>query len=237
MNYYTCCQLEFINNKYSGEFSQTMKRNKEEKKHSAESQMMDEVKNGAKTEAKNMTESQSTDLPQAETVPEQPVMEAEVPEEEAEKQEAKAGPSPEEQLAALQDKYIRLAADFDNYRKRMLKERMELIKTAGEDVLISFLPILDDVERAMKSIHESQDMEAVKTGVELIYSKLKDFLTQKGIKEIEALNQPFNTDFHEAITKIPVDNQDKKGKVVDVVQKGYTLHDKVVRFPKVVVGE
>jgi len=214
-----------------------MKRNKEEKKHADESQVMDEVKNGAKAEAGNMTESQNTDMPPAEAMPEQPVMEAEVPEGETEKPEAKTGPSPEEQLSALQDKYIRLAADFDNYRKRMLKERMELIKTAGEDVLVSFLPILDDVERAMKSIRESQDLEAVKTGVELIYSKLKDFLTQKGIKEIDALNQPFNTDFHEAITKIPVDDQDKKGKVVDVVQKGYTLHDKVVRFPKVVVGE
>jgi len=214
-----------------------MKRTKEEKKHADESQVMDEVKNGAKAEAENMTESQNTDMPPAEAMPEQPVMEAEVPEGETEKTEAKTGPSPEEQLSALQDKYIRLAADFDNYRKRMLKERMELIKTAGEDVLVSFLPILDDVERAMKSIRESQDLEAVKTGVELIYSKLKDFLTQKGIKEIDALNQPFNTDFHEAITQIPVDDQDKKGKVVDVVQKGYTLHDKVVRFPKVVVGE
>ena len=184
-----------------------------------------------------MTESQSTDLPPAETVAEKPVMEAEITEKEAEKEETRAEPSPEEQLAALQDKYLRLAADFDNYRKRMLKERMELIKTAGEDVLVSFLPILDDVERAMKSIRESQDLEAVKTGVELIYSKLKDFLTQKGIKEIDALHQPFNTDLHEAITQIPVDDQEKKGKVVDVVQKGYTLHDKIVRFPKVVVGE
>jgi len=214
-----------------------MKRTKEEKKHAAESNVLNGAKNGVNAEAENMTESQNTDMPPAEAMPQQPTMEAEVPEGEAEKEEAKTSPSTEEQLAALQDKYIRLAADFDNYRKRMLKERMELIKTAGEDVLVSFLPILDDVERAMKSIRESQDLEAVKTGVELIYSKLKDFLTQKGIKEIDALNQPFNTDFHEAITQIPVDDQDKKGKVVDVVQKGYTLHDKVVRFPKVVVGE
>ncbi len=214
-----------------------MKRTKEEKKHAAEGNVLNGAKNGVNAEAENMTESQNTDMPPAEAMPQQPTMEAEVPEGEAEKEEAKTGPSTEEQLAALQDKYIRLAADFDNYRKRMLKERMELVKTAGEDVLVSFLPILDDVERAMKSIRESQDLEAVKTGVELIYSKLKDFLTQKGIKEIDALNQPFNTDFHEAITQIPVDDQDKKGKVVDVVQKGYTLHDKVVRFPKVVVGE
>ncbi|HQH41891.1 MAG TPA: nucleotide exchange factor GrpE [Bacteroidales bacterium] len=214
-----------------------MKRNKEEKKQEGESQVMDNAKAGAKAGTENMTESQSTDLPPAETVAEKPVMEAEITEKEAEKEETRAEPSPEEQLAALQDKYLRLAADFDNYRKRMLKERMELIKTAGEDVLVSFLPILDDVERAMKSIRESQDLEAVKTGVELIYSKLKDFLTQKGIKEIDALHQPFNTDLHEAITQIPVDDQEKKGKVVDVVQKGYTLHDKIVRFPKVVVGE
>lgn len=214
-----------------------MKRNKEEKKQEGENQVMDNAKAGAKAGTENMTESQSTDLPPAENVAEKPVMEAEITEKEAEKEETRAEPSPEEQLAALQDKYLRLAADFDNYRKRMLKERMELIKTAGEDVLVSFLPILDDVERAMKSIRESQDLEAVKTGVELIYSKLKDFLTQKGIKEIDALHQPFNTDLHEAITQIPVDDQEKKGKVVDVVQKGYTLHDKIVRFPKVVVGE
>ncbi|MGB9747141.1 MAG: nucleotide exchange factor GrpE [Bacteroidales bacterium] len=214
-----------------------MKRNKEEKKHEGESQVIDNAKAGAKAGTENMTESQSTDLPPAETVAEKPVMEAEITEKAAEKEETRAEPSPEEQLAALQDKYLRLAADFDNYRKRMLKERMELIKTAGEDVLVSFLPILDDVERAMKSIRESQDLEAVKTGVELIYSKLKDFLTQKGIKEIDALHQPFNTDLHEAITQIPVDDQEKKGKVVDVVQKGYTLHDKIIRFPKVVVGE
>lgn len=158
----------------------------------------------------------------------------EQPETEAKKEEQKN--SPEEQLAALQDKYLRLSAEFDNYRKRNLREKMELTKTAGEGVLISFLPILDDFERALQSIQKSQDIEATKKGIELIYNKLKDFLTQKGIKEIDAMHQPFTTDFHEAITNIPVEDEAMKGKVVDVLQKGYTLHEKVVRYSKVVVG-
>ena len=135
------------------------------------------------------------------------------------------------------DKYMRLSADFDNYRKRTLKEKIELTKFAGEDVLKGLLPVVDDFERGLKNLELATDLEAMKEGINLIYNKFRDFLTQKGLKEIEALNADFNTDFHEAITKIPVEDKAMSGKIVDVVQKGYTIDDKVVRFSKVVVGE
>lgn len=137
----------------------------------------------------------------------------------------------------LQDKYIRLSAEFDNYRKRTLKEKIEFTKAAGEQILLSLLPVIDDFERGMKNIDESKDIEAVKQGMHLIYNKFIDFLNQNGIKEIDALEKEFDIDFHEAITKIQAPKEELKGKVVDVVQKGYLLNDKVIRFSKVVVGE
>lgn len=142
-----------------------------------------------------------------------------------------------EKLAELNDKYLRLQAEFDNYRKRTLKERMELMKTAGEDVLIGFLPIMDNIERASKSMENAQDMVAIKEGVEIILKELSAYLKQKGVKELTAEGELFNTDLHNAVTKFPVSEEDKKGKVIDVVRKGYTLHDKVIRFAEVVVGE
>jgi len=141
------------------------------------------------------------------------------------------------QLAEIQDKYLRLSAEYDNYRKRTLKEKMELVKTGGEQIILNILPVVDNLERAMSSIREARDSEALKEGVELIYGKFKEFLAQNGVKEIESLNCEFDTDVHEAITKIPVSEEDKKGKVVDIIERGYYLHDKVVRFAKVVVGE
>jgi len=143
----------------------------------------------------------------------------------------------EQKLLESQDRYLRLSAEFDNYRKRTLKEKMDLLKSGGEDTIVKILPILDDFERAMNAMQTSKDIEAVKDGITLIYNKLKETLTQLGIKEIESLNLDFNTDLHEAITKIPVQQDDQKGKVVDVVQKGYYLNDKVLRFAKVVIGE
>jgi len=140
-------------------------------------------------------------------------------------------------LIDLNDKYLRLSAEFDNYRKRTLKEKTELIKTASEDLIKRFIPFVDDIERGLNAVNTSQDIEALKEGMNLIYGRLKDFLMQNGIKEIEALDQEFNTDFHEAVTKIPAPEESKKGKVVDVIEKGYMLHDKVIRYPKVVVGE
>ncbi|HDJ34041.1 MAG TPA: nucleotide exchange factor GrpE [Bacteroidetes bacterium] len=161
---------------------------------------------------------------------------AEKPEAEKDKDKKKK-PSVEENLADLQDKYLRLSAEFDNYRKRTLREKMELTKTAGEDILVQFLQVMDDFDRARELIRDARDVEAIKTGIELIYQKLKDFLRIRGVKEIEAIHQDFNTDYHEAVTKIPAPDEKLKGKVVDVVQKGYIMNDKVIRYSKVVVGE
>jgi molecular chaperone GrpE len=135
------------------------------------------------------------------------------------------------------DKYLRLSAEFDNYRKRTLKERMDLIKSAGEDVIKGFLPVLDDFERALLAIDNAKDLDAVKEGVSLIYQKTKDYLVQKGLKEIDAIHKDFDTDLHEAITQIPAPTPELAGKVVDVVQKGYYLNEKLIRFSKVVIGQ
>jgi len=143
----------------------------------------------------------------------------------------------EDKNAELQDKYLRLSAEFDNFRKRTHREKMDLVKTASEDLLIRILPVIDDIERGLLAVNTSQDLEAVKQGMNLIYSRFREFLHSNGIKEIEAMNQEFNTDFHEAVTKIPSPDESLKGKVVDVIEKGYYLHDKVIRYPKVVVGE
>jgi len=143
----------------------------------------------------------------------------------------------EEKSKELHDKYLRLSAEFDNYRKRTLKEKTEMIKTASEGLIRSIIPFADDIERGINAVNAAQDIEAVKLGINLIYSRFIDFLKQNGLKEIEAINQEFNTDFHEAVTKIPVGEEEMKGKVVDVLEKGYLLYDKVIRYSKVVVGE
>ncbi len=143
----------------------------------------------------------------------------------------------EGQLHEFQDKHLRLQAEFDNFRRRTLKEKADLIKSGGESVLISILPVIDDFERALDSLKSVADEDAGKQGTLLIYNKFKDFLKQNNIKEIEAINQDFDVDLHEAITKIPAPSDEMKGKVVDVVQKGYCLNEKVIRFAKVVIGE
>lgn len=142
-----------------------------------------------------------------------------------------------EKLSVLNDKYLRLSAEFDNYRKRTLKEKMELTKSAGEKVLSGILPVMDNFERALKSMETAEDVPALREGVELIYLNFKDFLSQNGVKEMECLHTDFDPELQEAVTKIPAQSEDMKGKVVDCIQKGYTLNDKVIRFPKVVVGE
>ncbi len=139
--------------------------------------------------------------------------------------------------AEINDKYIRLSAEFDNYRRRTLKEKGELIKTAGGDAIADILPIVDDFERGLDAMDKAEDVAAVKEGVSLIYNKFKEFIKNKGITEIEAHHQDFDTDFHEALTKIPAPEEGLKGKVIDVVQKGYKIDEKVIRFAKVVVGE
>jgi molecular chaperone GrpE len=142
-----------------------------------------------------------------------------------------------DKIAELHDKYLRLSAEFDNYRKRTHKEKTELIKTASDDLLTKIIPVVDDFERGLAAVNNSGDLEAIKQGMNLIYGRFKEFLQQQGIREIESINQDFNTDFHEAVTKIPVADENLKGKVVDVIEKGYFLHDKVIRYPKVVIGE
>jgi len=154
-----------------------------------------------------------------------------------EKEEPKKEPTAEEKLAELQDRYLRLSAEYDNFRKRTLKEKIDLQKSANENLLTALLPVADDFDRAMQSVDEARDIEAVKEGLRLISGKFSGFLNQQGIKEIEALTKEFDTDLHEAITKIPAPSKKLKGKVVDVVQKGYFLNEKVLRFSKVVIGE
>ena len=141
------------------------------------------------------------------------------------------------QFAELNDKNLRLMAEFDNYRKRTLKERMDLIKTAGEKVLADMLPLVDDFERAQKAMETSEDIQAVKEGIELIYNKFIAFLLQNGVKAIPTENESFDTEFHEAITTFPAPSEELKGKIIDCVSKGYTMNEKVIRFSKVVVGE
>ena len=141
------------------------------------------------------------------------------------------------ELEEQKDKYIRLLAEFENFKRRTSKERIELFKTAGQEVIKDLLPSLDDVDRAEQVVAGAKDLEAVKEGIKLISEKLKNTLSQKGLKEIPCMGIEFNTDFMEAITEIPAPSEDLKGKVVDVLEKGYTLNDKIIRYAKVVIGK
>ena len=142
-----------------------------------------------------------------------------------------------EKLAEMQDKYLRLSAEFDNYRKRTLKEKMDISKYAGEEIMKDILPIIDDFDRALKHMESSPDCEGIKEGIDLIYNKFIDYLKRQGIKEIESLNEVFNVDIHDATAKLQVEEEERKGKVVEVLLKGYYLKDKVLRHSKVVIGE
>lgn len=153
-------------------------------------------------------------------------------------------PNEEDKLAQLEqkieeqkDKYLRLFADFDNYKKRAAKERLELIKDAGRDIMSVFLPVLDDFNRAMKSAEGSEDAAALKEGMNLIYNKMQKSLEQKGLKPMESMGETFDPELHEALTEIPAPNEELKGKVVDVIEDGYFLNDKIIRHAKVVVGK
>ncbi|MEI6749289.1 MAG: nucleotide exchange factor GrpE [Bacteroidota bacterium] len=136
----------------------------------------------------------------------------------------------------LNDKYLRLYSEFDNFRKRTLKEKIDLSRTASEDVIRELLPVLDDFDRALVSMNATDQVEAVKEGVQLIHAKMKAIFTSKGLLEMRTIGESFNTDYHEAITSIPAPTEEMKNKVVDEIQKGYTLHDKVIRFAKVITG-
>ena len=163
-------------------------------------------------------------------------------------QEEAAALTPEEQLANMlaeaqqmvneeRDKYLRLSAEFDNYRKRTLKEKAELIKNGGEKTLTAILPVLDDFERALKNMETSEETKAMKEGVELIFSKFNKVLAQEGLQKIETEGKEFDVDFHEAIALIPAPSEDLKGKILDCVQTGYMLNDKVIRHAKVAVAQ
>lgn len=137
----------------------------------------------------------------------------------------------------LNDNYLRLHAEFDNFRKRTIKEKADIIKSGGERVLMDMLPFADDFERALQALHTAEDKDAMVEGMDLIYSKFLNFLNQHGVKEIEALGQPFDADKFEAVTTVSVQDKSQKGVVIDCMQKGYQLNDKIIRYPKVIVGE
>lgn len=195
----------------------------EQKVENAEEQTME---NTAETTAADNAASEATEATaaEAETATAEPVDE----------RDAKIAEL-EAQVAAQKDQYLRLYAEFDNYKKRTLKEKAELIQTAGKNVLEQMLPLIDDVERAMASVKTADSVDGVKEGVDLIYNKFVKFLDSNNVKEIETVGLPFNTDFHEAVAQVPM-GEDKKGVVIDCTQKGYVMGEKVVRFAKVVIG-
>lgn len=184
--------------------------------------------------------------------PEEPQQPAEEPQQETESQECGHEPRQErrrkmqaakkeieelkQQVDSYKDQYLRLQAEFDNYRRRTSKERLELIGSAGKDVLVGFLPVLDDCQRAIKVLKESEASQAAIEGTELIMNKLMGYLASKGIARIDAVGKEFDTDFHEAVAQFPVQDPEQKNKVFDVTQEGYTLNGTVVRYAKVVVG-
>ncbi|MGL5273583.1 MAG: nucleotide exchange factor GrpE [Phocaeicola sp.] len=168
--------------------------------------------------------------------------------EEVATEETQAELTPEEKMAAevaeaqaqteeWKDKYLRLSAEFDNYRKRTLKEKAELIKNAGEKTITAILPVLDDFERALQNMEKAENVEALREGLDLICSKFAKTLTQQGLNKIETAGQAFDTDFHEAIALVPAPSEAEKGKILDCVQTGYLLNEKVIRHAKVVVGQ
>jgi molecular chaperone GrpE len=194
----------------------------EQKVENAEEQTVEataETAEAAASETAETTDSEAEETATAEPVDEKDAKIAEL----------------EAQVAAQKDQYLRLYAEFDNYKKRTLKEKAELIQTAGKNVLEQMLPLIDDVERAMVSVQKADSVDGVKEGIDLIYSKFVKFLDSNNVKEIETVGLPFNTDFHEAVAQVPM-GEDKKGVVIDCTQKGYIMGEKVVRFAKVVIG-
>lgn len=157
-------------------------------------------------------------------------------EETKEQEKIATEPTLEEKYKELNDKFLRLYSDFDNFRKRTIKERIELSKTASEQLITKILPVIDDLDRAQSSFETATDINAVKDGITLIISKFKNILVQEGLEEMKSVGETFNSDIHEALTMIPAPNEDAKGKVVDEIQKGYMLSGKMIRVAKVVVG-
>ena len=142
-----------------------------------------------------------------------------------------------DELENQKDKYVRLFAEFDNFKRRSAKERVELIQTAGKEVITSMLDVLDDCDRAEKQMNSTENIEQVKQGVQLVFNKLRSTLQAKGLKAMESIDTEFDVHLHEAIAEVPVDDENKKGKVIDEIVKGYYLNDKLIRFAKVIVGK
>jgi len=181
-----------------------------------------------KTEKASVEEINSEDVKTAENNSEQETTEA---------NDEKSIESLEKEILELKDKHLRLFSEFDNFRKRTTKERIELFKSAHADLMLDLLPVMDDFQRAIKSFEDVNDVDSIKEGIDLIKNKFQKTLEKKGLKCMEAQGKDFDTDFHEAITEIPAPTEDLKSKVVDVVEKGYTLNDKVIRYAKVIVGK
>lgn len=210
-------------------------------------------KNKNKYQGGKMNQEQKTpddNLDVQNEAPETPDVEDVTPEEvtpeevDASEEAQKVCEDAEQKIAALKEElekekkeYLFLMAEFDNFRKRTLKEKSDIIKNAGENVLKGLLPIMDDFERGIKAAENSPEAESVKEGVNLIYNKLKKYLNQNGVKEIDPTDDTFDTEKHEAISAVPVTDEEKKGKILDTVEKGYTINDKVLRHAKVVVGQ
>lgn len=185
-------------------------------------------------------ETVETEEPEVElTETEEPEMEADATETEESDTETQeeATDDFQQKCMELNDKNLRLMAEFDNYRKRTLKEKADLIKHAAERVFVDMLPLIDDFERALEAMESTEDVSAVKEGVEIIYNKFIAFLNTHGVEQIPTENEAFDVDIHEAVTTFPAPSEDMKGKIIDCTTKGYTLYDKVIRFAKVVVGE
>ncbi len=141
------------------------------------------------------------------------------------------------QIEDLNDKHLRLIAEYDNFRKRTLREKMEMAKNAGESILLNLLPVVDDFDRALEHLNQAKDLAALKEGIELIRNKFNDYLKQQGVTSIDPLNEAFDSEVHEAVTKVPAPSEDLKGKIIDCILKGYKLNDRVIRFPQVIVAE
>lgn len=184
----------------------------------------------------NINEPTQENLVEEEQLKAQHTETVEVDEEAAKLTDLSAEDKLKNELAQANDKYLRLYAEFDNFRRRTQKERAEARETEGKDLIIALLPVLDDFERAQRSMEKAVDVAPVKEGVALIQNKLKNILAQKGLKEMESIGSPFDADLQEAITNIPAPTDDLKGKVIDEMEKGYTLKDRVIRFAKVIVG-
>jgi molecular chaperone GrpE len=193
------------------------------KKKNMQSKTDKNVEDEAKNAATANGENENSEIP-AEGLPD------------AEQQEEGELAKLELELSKANDKYLRLYSDFDNYKKRVNRERIDLIKSAGQDVMTSILPMLDDMERAMKAMNDAKDVNAVKEGIQLVYQKMKSITEGQGLKAMDATGTDFDADLHDAIANVPVKDEKQKGKVIEEIEKGYYLNDKVLRHAKVIVG-